>query len=92
MPKIEHSCETPFIRERKEFGNLLKSFGNQVLHALRFWQPSMNRTQIFVTRINAFLSLQKYSMPFLFNIEIIHPRKYNIQIRFAALKLITPGE
>ena len=26
-------------------------------------------------------------MPFLFNIEIIHPRQYNIQLRFASLNI-----
>ena len=29
---------------------------------------------------------------FLFNIEIIYPREYNIQLHFASLNIIYPGE
>ena len=44
---------------RKGFENIPKSFGDQVSYALRFWQPGMNLSQVFVTQINAFMLFQK---------------------------------
>ena len=41
--------------------NLLKILGNQVLYALRFWEPSIILRQFFMTQINTFILFQKFS-------------------------------
>ena len=48
---------------------VFKSFGNQILYALRFGQSGINLSQDFATRINAFILLRKLSEPIVWCIE-----------------------